>query len=70
MAVLATATENDNISKRHKAQLEIVIQAMAYVPIVALTWYIYRKTRSRCAGVFCGDHRDPEGPEVTDTRNN
>ena len=70
MAVLATATENDNISKRHKAQLEIVIQVMAYVPIVALTWYIYRKTRSRCAGVFCGDHRDPEGPEVTDTRNN
>ncbi|XP_022802097.1 uncharacterized protein LOC111339659 [Stylophora pistillata] len=66
MAVIATATENSDISKRHKAQLTTVIKVLAYVPMVALACYIYKKTKSRCASGCCSDNRDLEGLQVTD----
>lgn len=43
---------------------------MVYVFIVVLIWYIYRKIRLCCVGVFCGDYCDLEGLEVIDICNN
>ena len=67
MAVFSTATGNDNIMEKNKAALAVLIQVMAYAPLVALAWYIYRKIKSHCACGKYSDDSNPELPSVTAT---
>lgn len=67
MAVFSSATENDYIQEHHKAALMVLIQIMAYGPLIVLAWFFYRKTRAHCRSDCCDYDSDPELPPISET---
>lgn len=67
MAVFSSATDNDNIQEHNKAALTVLIQIMAYGPLVVLIWFMYRKARAHCGSGWCKDDEDPELPPLSET---
>ena len=67
MAVFSSATENDNIQEHHKVAFTVLIQIMAYGPLVVKAWFLYRKTRAHCRSGWCKDDRDSDEPPISET---
>lgn len=67
MAVLSTATDNDDIQPHNRAALSVIVQILAYAPLLVLVLYAYRKTKARCWSEWCDYEREEEPPPISDT---
>lgn len=67
IAVLSTATENDNIQARSKEAFSVLVQVLAYAPLVVLVLYVCRKNKERCWTECCDYNREEEPPPISDT---
>ena len=67
MAVLSTATENDKIQPSSKEAFSVLVQLLAYGPLLVLVSYVCRKNKERCWTECCDYNRDEEIPPLSDT---
>lgn len=67
MAVFSSATENDNIQSHHRESLSVLVHILAYVPLLVLVSYVYRKTKARCWNEWCDYDREEVLPPISET---
>ena len=67
MAVLSTAIDDDIQSHYKVPALAVVVQILAYAPLLALVLSVYRNTKERCWREWCDYNGDGDLPPISDT---